>query len=203
MARVVPPGYETLSEARRRAERKWDDDARGHLSGLVVTEQLQAYLVDEGGNPYPFPKEELPCVARLLRLSTARLNEMWAAPVFLKRDLDREIPDTHPYTIAGRRKQKLIEKAKHGQKEGSAQAAVAPKNKGGRPTEHDWRAIFVEMAAFIEREGIPDTYTKLAEFIEGWLLSTGQHSPARSELHKLAKQLIDRIRRERNVPPKT
>jgi hypothetical protein len=190
MARMVPPGYETLSEARRRAERKWGDNARVHLLGLLVPGQLQAYLVDEAGSPYPFPKEDWPGAARLLRMSTARLNEMWAAPVFLKSDLDREIPDTHPYTIAGRRELKLTEMAKRGEKEGAEQTAVAPKSKGGHPTNYDWDTMWIEIVRIALYDSFPEKPAELRKKLHDWFSETGRKIPGDTMMKKKMRALF-------------
>jgi hypothetical protein len=77
------------------------------------------------------------------------------------------------------------------------------KAKGGRPTEHDWTAIWVEMCAYIDREDVPDSYAVLTKFIQDWIETTDLKSPQPSELHKRAKALIDRLRSDQGRSPIT
>jgi hypothetical protein len=95
VADVVPPGYETFREARRRAWDMWSLDSDGKLLGLLVKGQLTAWRANDAGK-----------VARVRRgywkteegkgLWTRRLSEieeMRGLPIFLTADLQKEMPD--------------------------------------------------------------------------------------------------------------
>ena len=200
MSDLVLPGYETFREARRRAWEMWSLDSGGKLRGLLITGQLQAWRVDAAGSLDPVPKDY--CKKREgVRLCTIRANEVYemeGLPIFLKSDLQKEMSDHWE-----RQEQRNAERRARRAGEETAQGAVAPKGKGGRPTEHDWNAIWVEMSAFIDREGSPDTYAILVDFILSWFQSKhkNRNPPARSEVHLRAKLLIDRIRNEHGKPP--
>jgi hypothetical protein len=95
MVDVTPPGYETFREARSRAWSLWSHDGSGKLLGLLVTGQLQACRADEAGSVVPVQKDywESKDGARLCTARNSEIYEMRGLPVFLKTDLQREIPD--------------------------------------------------------------------------------------------------------------
>jgi hypothetical protein len=185
MAHVTPPGYETLREVRRRD--LWEDDG-SKLAGLLVAGRLQAYRVDRAGIPHPISKEHW---------QTVRIDEMEEAPVFLKTDLDREIPDKYANTTPGRRAQRLIEKAKAAQREESAPAA-APKNRGGHPTNYDWDAMWIEVVRIVLLDAFPKRPAELRNRLHDWFAKTGRKIPGDTMMKEKMRALFAVIYAEEN-----
>jgi hypothetical protein len=204
MAEVVPPGYEMFREARRRAWDKWGHDGEGKLLGLLVAGKLIAYLADDSGNVKPVPKDYWASKDGR-RLCMARNNEidaMRGLPLFLAEDIQREMPDwfeRQAKNDADRRARKLANDALRGPKGHEISDKIQTtdrKDRGGRPFKHDWDAIWVEMCAYIDREGPPDTYAALVRYVENWL---GETAPTTSAIQARAKALIDRIRKDQGL----
>jgi hypothetical protein len=56
---------------------------------------------------------------------------------------------------------------------------------------------------YIEREGVPDKYADMVNFIHKWLLSKTDKAPSPGYLHSKVKKLVDRLRKDEGSPPIT
>jgi hypothetical protein len=60
----------------------------------------------------------------------------------------------------------------------------APKNKGGRPRQHDWDAMVYEIVRIADMDGLPATQTALVGDLLVWFAGTYGAEPAESEVKK-------------------
>jgi hypothetical protein len=174
MADVTPPNHETFRKARSRAAEKWGVDAETKFLGLLVTGQLQAWEADESGSTKPLLKEYWQGAGR--RLCLARINEingMRGLPVFLKEDLQREMP-SH---LERRAQQDAERRAQHGEKAGSSTPTIAPKSKGGAPAKYDWDAMWIEAVRIVHAEGLPENPADLRRKLLQWFVDTKGRAP--------------------------
>jgi hypothetical protein len=191
-----PLDYSTASDAMKRARDNRDPmRALDLLRDLLIFGQLRAWKVDRHRNLSE-------CASDMWK--DRRNNDLLIEPdelrvetvdsdiriFFLTSDLDNVLP-----TLS-----QQIERDRNVSEAPAASAELEPKAKGGRPQKHDWDSIWVEMCAYIDREGAPDTYAALVKHILDWL---GERAPAQSAIHEKAKPVIDRIRRDQGLPPIT
>jgi hypothetical protein len=191
-------GFASLAEVYHRARAKWSFDWSGHFRGLLVTKQLIAWLSDDLGNlkeiaaTYWAGDEGKKISEGALRDLSSHVR----LPIFRIEDLQREIP--YDYEI--RQEQKAKEREAKAQQRVPVPANNSPKNKGGHPLEYNWDEIWVEMCAYLDREGPPETYAALVSHIQTWL---GENAPSKNSIHPKAKALIDRLKRDQGQSPAT
>jgi hypothetical protein len=197
-------GYSSSEDAIKRIfESGGGTDPVEPLLDLLINSELAATALGANGRKHPvgsdfwkkLPRSDAGAILEQqdstkvnLSLGMIRLYSLpreWR-PVFRTSELDEKLP----------RKAKMTDSAE----EVVAPSVAAPKNKGGRPTQHEWSVIWVEMCAYIDREGPPDKYAELVKHIQNML---GATAPAQSALHAKAKLLIDRIRDDQGLPPIT
>jgi hypothetical protein len=197
----IPPSYSSLREALQRAIEKWGiSDGRAKLLGLLAFGQLawweSSYNGFKKGEKSFWAKlspEDLEKIFREDRYGDSPrgfVRTGWERadgwrPVFLTEDIDAMFPSDS----------KLEERPKT--------AVSSSVNKGGSPYKYDWEPVWVEMCAYIEREGVPDTYAEMVNFIHKWMLSKTDKSPSLSHLHSKVKKLVDRLRNDEGSPPIT
>jgi hypothetical protein len=199
----IPPSYSSSQEALDRAVEEWSSrEALAKLTGLLIAGKLTAWAVNHKGALTKLTSEfwttsESHGVISYVnhRINLPPLYQV----VFLTEELDDILP-TMLQKIAKHREEK-----KNREADRTASDRPGQKNKGGRPTQHDWTAIWVEMCAYIDREGAPESYAALVDFILNSLLQKPmmRKEPSRSEVHGRAKLLIDRIRSDQGLPPIT
>ena len=93
---VIPPGYESFREARRRAFENWSTDSNAKLLGLLVTGQLQAWRADNAGKLIPIERTywEETKGARLCGAWRPNLEEEPDLPIFATSDLPLRFSST-------------------------------------------------------------------------------------------------------------
>jgi hypothetical protein len=199
---LIPEGYSTLSDAHKRIRDKWgwgNPDGLGRFKWYLTegtitvcsSDGLKKFIPEIWANPksekYLADPDDLYSGWEKLSPSSEIL--------FLTSDLDKVLP----------RAEEQAERDRSPTEVPVASTVIEPKAKGGRPTEHDWSAIWVEMCAYIDRDGPPDAYAPLVDSILSWFQEKhkSRSPPARSEVHLRAKLLIDRIRSDNGLPPIT
>jgi hypothetical protein len=193
----IPLDYSTLDEALNRARRKWGaKDALDRLKWFLIEGKVSVYKSDRSGlskyNPATWAKSDNEyLLAHSEDWYPGRRD--WnssSTTLFKTSELDEVLP-----TI-----EQQEEREKALQEIPITPPAIEAKDKGGRPQKHDWDSIWVEMCAFIDREGPPNKYAVLVRHIQELL---GGAAPAQSAIHAKAKLLIDRIRRDQGSTPIT
>lgn len=162
MSFPIPPDYSSYCEAMRRATHKWGaKDAFNRLKWLLLDGKLSAYASNRAAKLTRYPPNTWTFSSNDYLLSDPDerypgMQTLYAATLFLTSELDGVLPAAE-------------EQAEREKGMPSASPAIEAKDKGGRPQKHDWDSIWVEMCAYIDREGPPNEYAVLVRHIQDLL----------------------------------
>ncbi len=194
MAAIIPPGYEGFCEVRDRAFSLWSIDARSKLLGLLVTGELRAWRAGSKGEAAPIPPNywEGSEGQRLCEMRRDQLYSEGGLPVFRIEDLREKLPRLRE------RQDKLDaeKRARRAQKEGSATAIVAVKNRGGAPVTYDWDAMWIEVVRIVHSEGYPKNASDFRKRLHQWFVDTNRPDPGETEMKKKFSALYAMKRQE-------
>lgn len=76
-----------------------------------------------------------------------------------------------------------------------------PKNKGGRPTEYDWDAFFLEIIRIADMDGLPPTRANLATIMRDWFIDQIDDHPADTTIEDRIRpiyQYLEKFRKPLN-----
>lgn len=70
-----------------------------------------------------------------------------------------------------------------------------PKNKGGRPAEHDWNACTLEVIRYADLNNLPDSQAELVRHLLGWFSDTFDKEPAESAVKAFVSKIYNGLGR--------